>query len=235
MYDKKVFGILMKVFTTTSAALLLVAAAVFVYRGQMIKSSVMVTATIEGTHYDSQDGDRSYSQQGTDVRYEVDGKVYEGHLYYESSSFYVGKEIPVYYKAEKPEKLLPVYGTGLTSLVFAIVGGTFLIITLILFVAGRSGEKKVRFLKQEGRVIYAPVSRVEINRMMSVNRRHPYIIICQYKNPEDGKQYTFRSRGIWYDPAPYISNVTDMPVYVKRGNYKYYYMDADKYLPKQES
>lgn len=118
-------------------------------------------------------------------------------------------------------------------LVFSGVGGLFLCLGIIFLLFISSHNRKRARLLAEGTCIYAGITEVAMDTRFRFNGRHPLVICCQAQNPEDGRVYTFRSEGIWYDPRPYLddADAETLPVYVDPNNYKHYAVDTSGVLP----
>lgn len=177
------------------------------------------------TSYRGRDGERNHEVY---VSYLVDGKRQESRLNSYSSNFYEGKEIEIYYDKDNPNKvgvksldLLCLLFPGI-GLIFAVIGGTVLVI--------KWNKKRVdNNLKKTGEVIYANYVETVLNSSYSVNGRHPYYIICEWNNPEDGKKYLFKSQNIWMNPENRIQerNIKTFPVYIHLEKKKQYKVDTD--------
>lgn len=162
------------------------------------------------------------------VSYVVKGDEYESILNGYSSSFYEGKEVEIYYDKDNPNKIgmksldlliLIVPGIGL---IFLIIGGTGILLKV-------SKKKLENRLKKDGELIYADYDETIINTSYSINRRHPYKIICEWINPVDNEEYMFKSRNIWINPEDIIEerNIKQFPVYIDKNNKKKYVVDID--------
>ncbi len=180
---------------------------------------------------------RSYRKRNREIQYEtyvsyyVDGRKYESKLNGGSSSYYAGKEIDIYYDEDEPSKigqksldilllLFPV-----TGMILTVIGGTGLVLVV-------KRKKKDNYLKENGELIYADYVETIINTSYTVNGRHPYNIICTWKNPRDNKVYTFKSKNIWENPKYSIENknLKLIPVYINPDNIKKYVIDIDSVM-----
>lgn len=124
-------------------------------------------------------------------------------------------------------------GYGLDAvLVGAIVSGMSLIYILIggigLFVIFRN-KKRVQTLKQTGTRISADYVETIINTMVHVQYRNPYMIVCEWNNPLDGKKYLFKSGNIWFNPESIIreKGISKFDVYYEENNIYNYTVDTD--------
>lgn len=181
------------------------------------------TITQIATHRDS-DGDTKYDVY---VAYNIDGKKYESRLNGYISGYYKGKEIDIYYYKDDPGRI----GTHTLDkllLIFPVTGLIFLLIGLWQLIRKANKKKIVERLKENGDVIYATYIETTINRNYSVNGRHPYNIICEWNNQNDGKKYLFRSENIWVNPEETIKqmNLNTFKVYINMSNMKQYVIDV---------
>jgi len=163
------------------------------------------------------------------VSYAVGGREYESRLNRYSSDFYEGKKIDIYYDRDDPQKIgmksldllfLMFPGFGL---VFLIIGGTGIAVR----VCRKKTEKKLR---ENGNLIYANYVETVLNGRYTVNRtQHPYNVICEWNNPEDGKKYRLKSKNIWVNPERMINekNIKTFSVYMDPENKKRYFIDVD--------
>lgn len=163
------------------------------------------------------------------VSYSVNGKGYVSELDVWVSGFYEGKEIKIYYDKNDPTKI------GSTAsdfmMIFLLILPTiFIIIGLVGIIKKINNYKKKKILKQTGDVVYANYIETRINYGYSVNRRHPYNIICEWYNPSDSKKYIFKSDNLWYNPENIINerNIKTFPVYINRENIEEYVVDIEQ-------
>ena len=199
----------------------IVCASVFGYQGK-----VDTEGTI--TQIDTYTGNRGSRYYDVMVAYRVDGKDYESKLNGYSSSFYEGKKIDIYYDEENP-RMIGIKNLDLLYLIFPGVGSIFAIIGVSgLIVLRRKAitEKKIR---KNGEMVYAQYVETIYNRMYTVNRKHPYNIVCEWINPEDGKRYRLKSKNIWFNPENIIreKDVKNFAVYYDPKNLKKYVIDVD--------
>ena len=117
-------------------------------------------------------------------------------------------------------------------LIFCAVGILFFVLGVgFLCFLIRHTRERARLLV-EGTRIYADITGVRMDTRFRFNGRHPLVIDCQARNPEDGRVYVFHSEGIWYDPRPYLEDAgaDTLPVYVDPGNYRRYAVDVSDVL-----
>lgn len=193
---------------------------VFDYTNKIETTGIITRISLSGSS--ENDSNKVY------VSYVAEGNEYESTLSGYSSSFYEGKEIEIYYDKDDPNKIgmksldllfLIVPGIGL---VFLIIGGTGIFIKINRRNLGKR-------LKENGELIYADYVETIINTSYSVNGRYPYKIICEWTNPVDSEEYTFKSKNIWSNPEDIVEerNIKQFPVYIDKNNKKKYFVDID--------
>lgn len=193
---------------------------VFDYTNKIETTGIITRISLSGSS--ENDSNKVY------VSYVAEGNEYESTLSGYSSSFYEGKEIKIYYDKDNPNKI----GMKSLDLLFLIFPGLGLI-SLIIGVTGISaksrGKKSEKRLKENGELIYADYVETIINTSYSVNGRHPYKIICEWTNPVDSEEYTFKSKNIWSNPEDIVEerNIKQFPVYIDKNNKKKYFVDID--------
>lgn len=190
------------------------------------ENKVETTGTITSIlSYKKSNGDINHEVY---VNYNVNGKNYKSKLNFYSSSFYNGKEIKIYYDKYEPNKIgskeadltfLMFPGMGL---IFAIIGGTGIMVKI-------NKRKLEKNLRENGKKIYADYVETILNTSYSVNRKHPYNVICEWNDPEDNKKYIFKSENIWINPEKIIKEkiIKAFPVYIDEKNKNQYIIDVD--------
>ena len=152
----------------------------------------------------------------TVVSYEVDGQEMESRLSFHSSNMRIGDPITIYVNKENPLEIRSRIGDALLW-IFILVGGIELILGICLLGYSIKKAKTQKNLREEGRRIYATVVGIGINRKISSNYRHPYVLYCEYQEL-DGKR-EFVSDSIWERPDEELIG-SQIPVYVDdKGNY----------------
>ena len=163
------------------------------------------------------------------VSYNVNGIEYVSILNVWIRGFYEGKEIEIYYDRNNPTKI-GIAASDFMMIFFIILPTIFIIIGAYGIVNGIKKYKKKKHLKQTGDVIYANYVETIINYGYSVNKRHPYRIICEWDNPADNKRYIFESDNIWYNVENIINerNIDKIPVYINRDKIEEYVVDVEQ-------
>lgn len=147
-------------------------------------------------------------------------------------SFSVGEEVWVLYSPEHPEnaKVDAFFDLWGVSIILAVLGGPFFFIGMLMVMIGRLRKRKHAYLQKNGVAIEAKVQSVERNHRLSVNGRNPYLIMCQWLNPQTSQVHLFESENIWFDPSHYIKGES-IRVFIERNNPKKYHVDVS-FLPK---
>lgn len=169
-----------------------------------------------------------YDHDEVMVEYEANGKSYESRLNVCSTSFYEGKELNIYYDKNNP-RVIGMKGFDYLFLIFPGIGLIFAIIGVSgLVVIYRKRKMGVELMKN-GEKVFAEYVETVRNLSVMVNGRHPYNIICAWKNPVDGKRYLFKSKNIWFNPEMAIqeNNAKLFAVYYDANNMKKYVVDVD--------
>lgn len=114
--------------------------------------------------------------------------------------------------------------------IFCGLGAVLLIAGVLCLCLEIRARVRNNRLISSGQYIMAEISEITMNYTVSVNRSHPYIVICRYQDMY-GNIHLFRSRNLFFDPAPLLKDQM-VRVYVEGEDYKHYYMDIDEVLPK---
>ncbi len=215
---KNVFAAVGVIFTLVGVIFVGVAAGLFISTANFLKQAVPIEGEI-----------RSITQDNVIISYEIDGEYFENPLGFYSSGMKRGDSITVYCDPDQPERIRS-GSTQLLSVIFGIAGILLLIVGISLIVYCLLKKSKEAKLKVSGMRLDAQIIGVSVDRKISSNYQHPYILECQYQSPE-GRVYFFHSGPIWYDPTNLLTD-THVPVYVERDNFKSYYVDASQVLPK---
>ncbi|MFZ5529233.1 MAG: hypothetical protein ACOZE7_21500 [Pseudomonadota bacterium] len=85
-------------------------------------------------------------------------------------------------------------------------------------------------LRAQGQVIQARIQGVEPNVAVSVNGQHPFVVLCQWQNPQTQEVHVFRSENLWFDPSDYLKR-PQVLVFIEPENPRRYLVDLS-FLPK---
>ena len=182
---------------------------------------VYVPATIVRIEtYEDSDGDTDHDVY---VSYEAEGQQFERELNFYSSSYHKGKVIEVYYEVGYPGKIHVKAGDLVMQIVLFACGAVFALVGFWLLRSLRRGGS--RKLMESGTLIQTEY--VETRNGITVNDRPTYYIVSRWNDYESGKEYSFKSSALWQNPAPVLAEqgVRNIPVYIRPGNPKQYYMD----------
>lgn len=113
-----------------------------------------------------------------------------------------------------------------------IVGILALIVGFIFFGNYIRKRRRIRKIVEEGYYITAEIGEVSHNYNVQVNGRNPYNIRASYTD-ETGCVHIFQSRNLYYNPEGMLRSQM-VRIYIRRNEYKEYYMDIDSILPQVE-
>ncbi|MBB4007215.1 DUF3592 domain-containing protein [Allorhizobium taibaishanense] len=117
--------------------------------------------------------------------------------------FSKGDKVDVLYDPQAPSSavindgwgryFLPGLFSGL-GFVFAIIGGTFLVIII-------TRNRKRIWLQRFGRPVDADFLHVYLDRSVEINGAHPFRVVAQGPDPQTGQLQRYQSEPIWVDPT----------------------------------
>lgn len=197
-----------------------------VHENEFKKTAVETSATITDIQsYSDTNGDIQYDVY---IAFDVDGKRYSGRLNAYSSSMDVGEAVSIYYDPDNPNEFM--YGSATVGfIIFIALGGLFSLVGLGIVISSIMKKKKKKRLLSSNVIIQANIVSFDYDRSISVNHRHPFMLIASAISPYDGMTYNFKSEPIWNDLGPILEqyNIKTVPVYVNPQNYKEYHVDID--------
>ena len=205
-----------------------------IYSMNFSKIAKETTATVtEITRTRDHDGDVHHEVY---VDYEVEGESYTHvHLNYYSSSMYKGGKINILYDPENPGRISSKGGNTFMCAVLMGMGVVFGAVGIIPMLVSMKKNRKQKRLRQNGRVLHANVVSMDINRSYTVNGRHPYYLICEYRDEYSGKTYRFKSGNIWKEVV--LNSLDDqyIDVYVDPQDFSQYAVDVDGFIQKSQA
>jgi hypothetical protein len=149
------------------------------------------------------------------------------------AAFSVGEKVTVLY-----DPLIPVRARiksfGQSWLFPTVFGGIGLLFAGMGYsLLSRCAAKAIgrKRLLSRGMIIDSIFQEASLDMRTKVNGRSPFVIFSQWQNPDDGKMYTFRSKGVWFNPSKYVSKDQPVKVYIDPVQPKNYYVDIS-FLPK---
>jgi Protein of unknown function (DUF3592) len=149
------------------------------------------------------------------------------------ASYDIGEKVEVLYTESNPQdaQINGVFSLYLGTIILSFIGGIFFLIGGGMILAGSLQNKTRAYLQTNGRPVQAKFQGVSLNESLSVNGRHPYVIIGQWLNPATNELHEFESDNIWFDPQEFIKSDT-ITVLIDPNNAKKYWMDIS-FLPKK--
>ncbi len=186
--------------------------------------AVEVTGTISNIEsWRDSDGDTSHK---TFVSYSYEGQEYENMpLGYYNSGMYVGKDISLLVDPANPAHIASRSGNTFGYVMLLAMGLLFLLVGVIPLTTMLLGSIKGKKLMQTGKLLQAMVDHIDLNRSVTYNGRHPYLIYCTYYDAYRDVTYRFKSRNVMVDPG-YAPGDT-IEVYVDPEDYSKYAVNTD--------
>jgi hypothetical protein len=149
------------------------------------------------------------------------------------SSYYLGENIMIYYKANRnfDIRIDDFFGLWGTVLLLSFMASIFLLLGLIgVFIGFKSYFSEIR-ARNYTKIIKAKIAGVVYNTAISANGRCPYFIEAKWLDESNNRLYIFKSSNIWFDPSDYLQDKEYLEVKVNETNYKKYWVDIS-FLPK---
>ena len=115
------------------------------------------------------------------------------------------------------------------TLIHVILGAVFLGAGLALLRIDAKKKKAVRRVEEEGNYVLAKIVGVRQNRNVRVNGVNPYVIECDFTDPETGIVHRFRSHDYYEDPSPYLTS-DEVRVYIDPQDLNTYSVDSDSLI-----
>lgn len=115
------------------------------------------------------------------------------------------------------------------GMVFTVLGGVFLLTTVILLLFSTAKRRKLQRIVSEGRYLWGQISDVVVNQAIRVNGRNPYNVLVRYEDPH-GNLHLFRSGNLKTYPDRSVIG-KQVRVYYENESYKHYYIDLEGVLP----
>jgi hypothetical protein len=138
----------------------------------------------------------------------------------------VGDRVPVLYDANDPGKaqIDSVWQRLGVLLMFLGFGAVFFVIGATPLGVRAARRWQLRGLLRDGRPVIAAFHSVEENTRLTVQGRHPYFVVAEWRNPVSKELVRFRSRQVWDDPTERARNRM-ITVVVDPNNFRRYIMD----------
>lgn len=212
---KKVESLIFNIFLTVGFILLFVGLSLFLWFLNIKSSSVKTKATIINLY-----------PTPVRIKYTANNREYKKAINFYSSNMRVGSKVTIFYSKDNPEKIYT-YGFIIAPSILSSLGLIFTLIGGIPKIIKISKRRLKAKLLNNGLKITADITEITINGIYRVNRRSPYLIICQWQDSQTGIIYLFKSGHIWYEPEAILERlgINQLTVYLNPDNYKKYYVD----------
>ncbi len=115
--------------------------------------------------------------------------------------------------------------------VFGTIGGIFFLVGAVFLGVDLHRRRAVRRAVELGRVVMADVTAVNQVGNVTTSAGHPWVVECQFMDPDTGALHVARSHYLKFNPAAALEG-RQVPVYVDPDGGKYgIYVDIDAVLP----
>lgn len=169
------------------------------------------------------------------VKYTVAGKIYENTISLnDNTDASVNDSASIKVDMRNPTKKINstyLFGSMISFLLFIALG----IIFLPSYGKERKKEIKFNLLRKTGFYIQAPITEIYANNKgKQYKKSYPSRLRCQYRNPQDNKQYIFDSEDTFLNLNAILKeyNAKTVTVYIDKTNTSNYYVDLNSLAPK---
>ncbi len=147
-------------------------------------------------------------------------------------SYSIGEKVTVLYRPGEPQnaKIDGFFSLWFGVIILGALGSIFFLIGAGIIITTLLKGRKEEYLKKNGVPIETDFQSVELNGSLSVNGRHPFRVLSQWRNPATSEVHLFHSNNLWYDPTSYITSKR-ITVFIEPDNPKNYLVDLS-FLPK---
>lgn len=142
------------------------------------------------------------------VAYDWEGFTYSKHFNARSSSERIGDAYPLMIDPADPVHVLNP-ALNILTLVFGIIGGTFIAVALILMGISSRSRRRYEDLLARGQRVSVTVTDVTDNPYIAVNNRHPVNLHAECRNPITGQTMQLKSQNL-FDRALYPGMQVDV-------------------------
>ncbi len=138
----------------------------------------------------------------------------------------LGEQVRVLYDAAEPrnfkiDDFLSLWGA---ATILGALGAAFFLVGGGMLLSGVLTRRRDTYLRSNGTPISADYQRVELNKWVKINGKHPFRILTQWQNPSTSQLHIFKSHNLWFDPSTHIGT-KKMTVFVDLSNPKKYCVD----------
>jgi hypothetical protein len=207
-----------KIFFVLCAVTILAGVIIYLEASAFQKKSKTTEGTVVNT-----------SLSGYEIRYTSDdgiNRVYRGnHGSSKGWHYHTGDRVTVFYRADNPENMRFSDGIKLGRNVTTI-GVIMLLFNIFSVYSGWKKNRLERNFKATGRKLAARILKIDIDRGISVSKKNPFCIDCEWEDPVTGRKYTHTIRYIWKDPQILLNGRKTIDVYIDLENPAKYFMDV---------
>ena len=156
------------------------------------------------------------------VGYELNGERYTYTPSIRSTGFRLGQSYPLWVDPARSGQVFDPAALNLISLIFGAIGGVFLIVGIICLVIRRRSLHRYDALLTYGRSVTGIVTGTEVQTNVTLNRRHPVVLLVSCCHPLTGQQVQVRSESVFRnelrpgDPITVLFDPNDPDNYVVR-------------------
>ncbi|MFJ3487341.1 DUF3592 domain-containing protein [Pseudomonas sp. NPDC090202] len=231
----RVFSLIKYIFLFLGIVTLVITAVTYQGRNDFLDSALPAEGIVVSFQVKRSDGSTYYNPVVEFADRDGEKRSFVSSTGSNPPAYKKGESVDVLYAPHAPEEatinsFFELWGGVVIS---AILGTVFSSVGALMFLMARFKRKRKEQLMKIGVTVGAQLQSVERNGRFSMNGRNPYIITCQWTNPETYAIHRFESENIWFDPSEYITRET-IDVYVKPGNLRVYYVDVS-FLPEVAS
>ena len=142
-----------------------------------------------------------------------DSVVFVPNMSSRPPAYSVGEGVEVLYPAgnSADARIRGFFSLWGIALIAGVMGTIFSVVGAGLLLWPKWKARKAAWLRKNGQKVAAQPVEVVVDRSLQVNGRHPYRIVCEWKDPVSGETHLFRSDALWNDPSP---ELRDQPLTV---------------------
>ena len=118
---------------------------------------------------------------------------------------------------------------ALIAIPFFGLASQFFVIGSIFITSESKRKQKIQAIIKQGNYIEAEITEITQNLAYEENGEYPYVVNAKYED-ETGCVHLFRSYNLNFNPENMLLDHV-VRIYVKKNDYKYYYMDLNSILP----
>lgn len=219
MKNAKLSIILSIILAIIGVVFLLTSINLMIYNNKLKKENIKILATVTNS---------DFNNQFTTVSFFINEKEYNAIAQKYYSEVQIGDTIEIYYNKENPTQIL-LESNNKNPAIYFVISVILLAISLSVIIHKLNNLVDKETVKKTGKRVEAELEDIVYNTKITSNGKHPYYIICIWKNKVTGKTYRFKSDNLWYNPNEQFkkSGIEKVPVYIIPSNPNQYYVDID--------